>query len=83
MFFSNIMAKSEFNCFEDKISDLLAKSYFITDHTLSNKLNKIYKYRFEGNCGDFQTDPKVLKKENITKLKKSFESIIKSVNQGK
>ncbi len=83
MFFSNIMAKSEFNCFEDKISDLLAKSYIITDNTLSNKLNKIYKYSFEGNCGDFQTDPNVLKKENITKLKNSFASIIKSVNQGK
>ena len=81
MFFSNIM-KSEFNCFEDKISDLLAKSYIITDNTLSNKLNKIYKYSFEGNCGDFQTDPNVLK-ENITKLKNSFASIIKSVNQGK
>ena len=73
------MIKEDFDPRIDKMSDILKIKFEKDDIFLKNELSKIYRYSFEGNCSDFQTDISVLNEKNIKKLENSFKSIFKAL----
>ena len=79
MFYNKIMLQKQFNPFEMSVLELLKNKNKINKHTLITCLDEIYNGSFKGNCGDFQTDANVLKKENIKDLEMSFKNIIKAI----
>ena len=79
MYFKKLMIKEDFDPRIDKMSDILKIKYKKNDIFLKNELSKIYRYSFEGNCSDFQTDINVLNEKNIKKLENSFKSIFKAL----
>ena len=74
-----MMLKTSFDPFQDDVENLLTLNKQTNKNELINNLQEIYNGSFKGNCGDFQTDKNVLKKENIKNLKISFDTIIKSI----
>lgn len=79
MFYKNIMIKNEFNPLETSVEELLKSTKTLNHSKLMTYLNSIYQGSFHGNCGDFQTDKNVIQKNNIEKLKNSFQQLIKSI----
>ncbi len=80
MFYKKLMLKTSFDPIQDNVENLLTLNKQTDKNKLVNNLQEIYNGSFKGNCGDFQTDKNVLKKENIKDLETSFDSIIKSIN---
>jgi hypothetical protein len=79
MYFHNLMIKDSFNPFIEDLNELLQNKYYdkkIFKERNINLYNKIYQYSFNGNCGDFKTDPYALSDENINYLKYAFLRII-------
>ncbi len=80
MYFHQLMLSPSFDPNSDSVSDLLVKSKYWRDCGALNERRQLFdslkRNLFEGNTGDFKTDPSVLRLENVKKLRLAFQEVI-------
>jgi len=80
MYFSHLLIKDQFDCNNDNIYELInsiQKWKIIRNSPFwERQLTQIFISSFEGNFGDYESNPKVLEKENILKLRKAIKTLL-------
>lgn len=83
MFFSELMVQPAFDPYIDRTDELLRKAdawraaYRVEE--IDASLDKIQADSFEGNSGDFKTDPNVLSSRNVARLRNAFREVLDTV----